>query len=329
MVKFPYKTGDSPRVLCRTEGQSPVREGLSLVWGDEIMELTILEKSEYERLHHLIPDGYYPDLNAEKYFCVGLVENTGAELLELLGVAILEEMPDGIRLVWICATRAHLGKGFAKKLISALMDSLNEQKTDYKIYANFEIPDFENENEDKSLIAVYRALEESGFEISKPDCALYEVDCKKAFNLPIRSAKKGVENCIQIKKALSRQINEMLNKMREDSRGIPIPRLFNVNLYDRDISVLYCENNKVVGAFFVSTDDGENIEVNLAWSISKIALASMMICSIDLLEKKYPNAKKIFIPTVNDVSGSLVVKLFPDAKKVSGCHAVIKKTFEK
>lgn len=284
------------------------------------MNIILFDRDSYNRLRHLIPDEFYRGLDNDEYYCLGLIDDDN----NLLGVAVFMSFYDGVEIIWLCASKTGKGHGFTVNLLKTMKEKLAGYNQDLKIYASFSESKLKNKSANESIIAVYNAFEALGASAADADGGLYAVDCKDIFALNIRGSNRGDKNCIVLKDAMSWQINDMQNRMREDERDVPIASKFNINEYDTELSVLFCEGKKVTGAFLISTNDEEEIDVDLAWSISKTALVSMMLKSIDKLEEKYPNAQKIYIPTVNEISDKLVNKLFPMAVKESKQNMVIK-----
>ncbi len=284
------------------------------------MELVLLKENDYHQLPGLIPEEYMAELDSGRFSCLALTDYCDDILY---GIGITQASEEGVRIIWLCARREYIGRGFAVNFLRAMTDTLARRGEYLGIYASFPLPEFNNDEEDGSLLAVFRAFEELDFEISVRDGSLLFADCDDVFKSPVRTAKHDDKNCTVLKDARTRQINEMLAKMRADERGVPIPRPFVLSEYDDELSLICSEKDSVVGAFLVSSDDGEDIEIKLVWSVSRLGLMEMMLSCIDRLEKKYPNAKRLFISTVNELSAELVRKVIPTAKREKECFAYL------
>ncbi len=240
---------------------------------------------------------------------------------ELTAMATFDGERDENRLVGVYVTGSHAGwMELVWVMVSAEYRSI-VQIADYIRYilrkakrtGNF-VGAFAEIHADESTEAHLKAVILSGMEIRRAKNNIYEVtpEIFSREEIFLKAASNGT--CIPIQEASENLLIQLEDMMDADERPIPVGAYVDWEECLQEISMVCIEENKPAGLMLFK-EEKDYIVLELCYSASKTALATMIGTAITAVREQFSEDQKFLIPIVGKDSAPIIEKLFPNAQR--------------
>ena len=213
------------------------------------------------------------------------------------------------RLISLFVSPEYRRCGYGNLLIGELVETCREEGTGIEV--SFTGADAETDALTGFLEFWFFQREE------QPQGEIYEISLGEALKSGYNRESSST-HVLRLEECQERMVRE-LSKRAYDS-DVPVPeRGFFAASIDRQISVAYERENKITAYLLFDHSLGGRLTLCALCSFEKnpIALAEMIFKAMALCRKKYSDDTKFYMQAINQTSGNLIHKVFPNAKAVS------------
>jgi len=146
---------------------------------------------------------------------------------------------------------------------------------------------------------------------------IYEISLGEALKSEYNK-ESNAKNVHRLEECQERMVRALSKRAYDSEVPVPEGGFFAASI-DRQISVVYERENRITAYLLFDHSLGGRLTLCALCSFERnpIALAEMIFTAMTLCRKKYPENTEFYMQAINEMSKSLIHKVFPNAKAVS------------
>ncbi len=268
-----------------------------------------IEKTVQDIFKKLIPAYYEELIKKGDLVGIGFCDDRDPDDVIVIGVVLFRKRPGLIEIVWVSVTDTFIGSFATSDMINSIVVKSGLESQVVGLYA--EVPTDEED--------LLEALEIAGFEIEQTPSGVYELDMSMVRRDILKGAAKHMSECISIKKADRHMKAELEERLKADSRNLPVDIPIKYGEYDEDLSFIYLGKNAAGLVLAKKYDSHVLLEVVISQSPANFVV--LIASFIEAFDRVCDKNMKISIPVVSQEADGLVKKIVPGAKQGEICQA--------